>query len=133
MNSVENLVLTEVAKAVRAKFDKADIASEYVRQPSQFPHISIVESDNYVFTEGLDTSDEERYSTNVYEINVYSNKTSGKKTECRKIMGIIDDIMYKLNFVRTAMTPVPNLEDATIYRITARYRAVTDGTTVYRV
>lgn len=132
MNSVESLVLTEIAKAVRAEFENADIASEYVRKPSQFPHISIVESDNYMFTEGLDSSDTERYSTTVYEINVYSNKTSGKKAECKKIMQIIDSIMYRLNFVRTALTPVPNLEDATIYRIIGRYTAVTDGTTVYR-
>ena len=62
MHSVENLVLTEIAKAVRAEFENADIASEYVRKPSQFPHISIVESDNYMFTEGLDSSDTERYS-----------------------------------------------------------------------
>lgn len=133
MYNVESLVLTDIAKVLREEFDTIDIASEYVRQPSKFPHVSIVESDNYMLMEALDSSDKERYSAVMYEVNVYSNKTSGKKAECRKIMGIIDNMMYDMNFIRTALTPVPNMEDATIYRMTARYQAVTNGTTMFRI
>lgn len=81
----------------------------------------------------LDTSESEKYSTVMYEVNVYSNKASGKKSEARAILKLIDGMMYDLNFTRIATTPVPNLEDSTIYRITARYRAETDGTTMYRI
>ena len=70
--------------------------------------------------------------TLMYEINIYSNKTTGKKAQCRNIMKVVDDLMYRRNFIRTAMSPVPNLENATIYRIVARYQAETDGTNLYR-
>ena len=68
----------------------------------------------------------------MFEINVYSNKAEGKKTECKAIMKIIDDVLFSMNFKRQALTPVPNLEDATTYRLVARYRAMTDGTYFYR-
>lgn len=133
MNDIENQVFTPIAQAVRAEFPGAFVTGEYVRAPSNFPHISITESDNYMTTQHLDSSGTERLSTVMYEINVYSNRASGKKSEARAIMQLIDGMMYDLNFIRIAMVPVPNLEDATIYRLTARYRAETDGTRIYRV
>lgn len=133
MIDVESLIITPIAKAVRTEYESAFVTSEYVKAPTQFPHISIIESDNYMTIAHLDSADTERFATIMYEVNVYSNKTSGKKSECRKIMNLIDSMMYSMNFTRTALTPVPNLEDASIYRLTARYRAETDGKTIYRI
>lgn len=132
MIDCENEVYTRLAKVLREKFPKIDIASEYVKSPSSFPHVSITQSDSYVPTELQDSGMKENMAVVMFEINVYSNKTEGKKTECKKIVRTIDDELYSMNFRRTAMTPVPNLEDATIYRITARYRVATDGKYFYR-
>lgn len=132
MINIEAEVFSPIYDAVTTAYPTAFVTSEYVRDPASFPHVSIVETDNYMTPGRLDTSDYERYSTITYEINVYSNKTSGKKSECRDIMMMIDRMMYDHNFVRLSMTPVPNLEDATIYRIVARYRAETDGARLYR-
>lgn len=79
-----------------------------------------------------DTSGKEAMSLVMFEINVYSNKSEGKKTECKSIAKAIDEKMFSMNFRRLAFTPVPNLEDATIYRIIARYSAATDGENFYR-
>ena len=68
----------------------------------------------------------------MYEVNVYSDKAGGKKSVCRKIMRFVDDLMCAKNFRRISLSPVPNLENATIYRLVARYKAETDGTTLYR-
>ena len=133
MNDIENQVYTPIAQEVRSRFSNAFVTGEYIKAPSKFPHISIVEVDNYTSYRHMDTAATEAYSTVMYEVNVYSNKTAGKKTECRQIMELIDSMMYARNFTRLSLTPVPNLEDATIYRITARYRAETDGTNIYRV
>lgn len=132
MIDCENEVYTRLAKVLREKFPKIDIASEYVKSPSSFPHVSITQGDSYVPTELQDSGMKENMAVVMFEINVYSNKTEGKKTECKKIVRTIDDELYSMNFRRTAMTPVPNLEDATIYRITARYRVATDGKYFYR-
>ena len=132
MIDIESLPFTPIAQAVREQFN-AYVTGEYVKSPSKFPHVSIVESDNYITLSHRDTGVSEKYSTIMYEVNVYSNKTSGKKSECRAILALIDSMMYERNFTRIAMTPVPNMEDATIYRLTARYRAETDGTNIYRI
>lgn len=121
-----------IADKIREEFPGSYVTGEYVRQPSQFPHVSIVEIDNYMTQSRLDSSNREKYSTVVYEVNVYSNKIDDKKQECRSIMMLIDGMMYDLNFKRLSMAPIPNMEDATIYRIVARYRAETDGTRMFR-
>ena len=76
MKDIENQVFTPIAQAIRAAYSGAFVTGEYVRAPSRFPHVSIVESDNYTSAQRLDTAGEEKYSTVMYEVNVYSNKTS---------------------------------------------------------
>lgn len=132
MVDIESQIFTALAEEIRKKFKGAMVSGEYVAAPSKFPYVSIVEQDNYISPENMDTSDEERFASVLYEVNVYSNKVSGKKTECRKIMELVDRMLYRMNFTRISMTPVPNMENATIYRLVARYTAKTDGNTIYR-
>lgn len=132
MIDCENEVFTKVATALREEFSDIDIASEYVQSPSTFPHVSITQTDSYAVDGMQDSSLRENLTEVTFETDVYSNKTEGKKTECKTILQLIDNTFYSMNFRRIAMTPVPNMEDATIYRITARYRARTDGTHFYR-
>ena len=131
MFNIENILFTEIATELRSQFSGIKVSGEYVKSPAGFPFVSIVESDNYM--SHLDNSGTEKYSTVMYEINVYSNKTSGKKAEARSIISVIDEMMYARNFTRLSMSPAPNLEDSTIYRITARYRAETDGDRLFRI
>lgn len=132
MKDVESKVYTPIAVALRDAFSGISVTGEYVKAPSSFPHASIVEMDNYMSDDRLDTGDTEKFSTLMYEVNVYSNKASGKKTECKEIMKVIDELMYQMNFKRLSLAPVPNMDDATIYRMTARYRVETDGENFYR-
>lgn len=130
MIDCENEVYTRIARVLREKFPGINIAGEYVKAPSSFPHVSITQSDNSAVSEKMTGSAE--MAQVMFEINVYSNKTDGKKTECKMIAKVIDNVFFGMNFKRLALTPVPNLEDATIYRIVARYRAMTDGQFFYR-
>ena len=131
MIDCENEVYTKIARKLREAFPDIHVSGEYIRAPSSFPHVSIMMNDNAVISERLDSSS---YETDLmmFEINVYSNKTNGRKSECKTIMKIIDNAMFSMNFRRIALTPVPNLENATIYRMTARYRGASDGTFFYR-
>lgn len=95
MIDVENQIYTPIAEALREAFPGIDTSGEYVKAPSAFPHVSIVEQDNYPTLTHLSTSDSEEYATIMYEVNVYSNKSSGKKAQCRSIMKVIDDLMYR--------------------------------------
>ena len=53
--------------------------------------MSITQSDCYIPTEWQDSSMKENMVIAMFEINVYSNKAEGKKTECKKI---IKDMPY---------------------------------------
>lgn len=132
MIDIENEVYTQLADAIREQYPNTLVSGEYVNAPTQFPYVSIVEVDNYSAEKHMDNGDTEKYATITYEVNVYVNNIKGKKKICRRIMCIVDAMMLSLNFTRLSLTPVPNLENATIYRIVGRYRAETDGNTIYR-
>lgn len=132
MIDIEATLFTEIATALRKEFTGIYVTGEYVNAPAKFPFVSIVEADNYTDSRFLDTADQERYARLMYEVNVYSNKEGTKKSECRKILNFIDKMLYGMDFTRISMNPVPNLEDAKIYRLNARYEVVSDGETTYR-
>ena len=123
MIDIENQVFDRVAKRVRKQFPKIFFTGEYVKSPSSFPAGSLMEMDNSIRESTVDSGSNENHANVMYEVNVYSNKTNGKKSECKKIIALIDEEMTAMGFVRSTLTPVPNEYDSTIYRMVARYRA----------
>lgn len=123
MIDIENEVFDRVAKRVREQFPNIFIVGEYVKSPSSFPAVSLMEMDNSYRDDTADSGSNENHVNVMYEINVYSNKTTGKKSECKAIVALIDQEMTAMGFVRSTLTPVPNEYDSTIYRMVGRYRA----------
>ena len=133
MIDIENQVFDRVAKRVREQFPDIFMVGEYVKSPPSFPAASLVEMDNSIRDTTSDSGSNENHANVMYEANVYSNKTTGKKSECKKIMALIDTEMTAMGFVRVTLTPVPNEYDSTIYRMVARYRAaVSTDHKIYR-
>lgn len=133
MIDIENEIFTDIANAVEAQMPEASLSSEYVKAPPKFPHGSVVEVDNAVLLRTRSSSSNENHATVMYEVNVYSNKKIGKKAECRKLFGIIDERFIQMGFTRTMMNVIPDLYDATIYRMVGRYQAVVSSNhTIYR-
>ena len=124
MINIESEVFSIVAKAIRAEYPKAYVVGEYVKSPSKFPCVSIVEVDNTMYDRTQSSGSLENHADVMYEVNVYSNKTSGKKSECKDIASLIDNEFAALGFSRTMLQPIPNMDDATIYRMTGRYRGI---------
>ena len=124
MIDIETEVFNIVSKKVRKEYPKVYMTGEYVKSPPSFPCISLIEVDNQIYRNTRTTECIENHVQVLYEVNVYSNKTSGKKAECKAIISLIDKEMEALGFTRTSMNPVPNEEEATVYRIVARYRAI---------
>lgn len=119
-------------KAVQ-KYPHLFMTGEYVKSPPSFPCASLVESDNAAYQRTQSSDSVENHAEVMFELNVFSNKTKGRKAECREIMVFLDGIMGSLGFTRTMMNLVPNLNDATIYRMVARYKAVVStNKTIYR-
>jgi hypothetical protein len=131
MINKENEVFTRVREAIVAEFPNADVDSSYQPVPSKFPHVSLYMSDTYVPNDAMDSSLEPEYMVSTFEVNVYSNASSGKKQEAKKIMGIIFNTMYEMNFRMIVCSPVPNLNDSSIYRQTARFEGMADSNNFY--
>ena len=133
MIDVETEVFNIVSSKVREKYPTIFMTGEYVKSPSSFPCVSLIEVDNQIYRNTRSTDCIENHAQVLYEVNVYSNKKSGKKTECKEIISFIDEQLQSLGFTRTLMNPVPNEEDATIYRMVGRYRAiVSKNNVIYR-
>ena len=133
MIDIESQVFDRVAKRVREQFPDIFMAGEYVSSPASFPAASFVEMDNAARESTVDSGSNENHANVMYEVNVYSNKTVGKKSECKQIMALIDAEMTAMGFVRSTLTPVPNEYDSTIYRMVGRYKAaVSSDHKIYR-
>ena len=133
MVNIENEVFDRVVKRVREQFPNIFMVGEYVKSPSSFPAVSLVEMDNSIRESTIDSGSNENHANVMYEVNVYSNKTTGKKSECKAIIALIDTEMTEMGFVRSTLTPVPNEYDSTIYRMVGRYRAaVSTDNKIYR-
>lgn len=133
MIDIESQVFDRVATRVRGQFPDIFMVGEYVSSPPSFPAASLVEMDNSTRETTIDSGSNENHANVMYEVNVYSNKTTGKKSECKAIMALIDEEMTAMGFVRSTLTPVPNEYDSTIYRMVGRYRAaVSTDHKIYR-
>ena len=133
MINIENEIFTIVANAVRSVYPDIYMVGEYVKIPSKFPCVSLIEMDNSVYDKTQTTDKLENHVSVMYELDVYSNKTSGKKSECKDIVALVDKEMSALGFSRTMLQPIPNLDDATIYRMKGRYMAVvSENKTIFR-
>lgn len=123
MINVENIVFNTVANALRDEFSNIFVSGENIAAPSSFPAATIVEMDNSVYEWSIDSSSPENHAVLMYQVDAYSNKTSGRKAETKKIISNIDSTMLELGFVRISCSPMVNI-DSSIYRMVARYRAV---------
>lgn len=133
MIDAELEIFAEISAKVRAKYPKIFMTGEYVSAPSSFPCVSLVEVDNATFRSTQTQNGQENHAAVTYELNVYSNKKTGKKAECKEIAAFIDELLMGRNFTRMLLEPIPNTQDATIYRMLGRYRAVIDKNhTIYR-
>lgn len=124
MIDIESELFSAIASHVRVKYPKIYVTGEYIKSPPSFPCVSIVEVDNQVLRSTRTNTCLENHVQVLYEVNVYSNKTNGKKSECKSILSSVDSKMQEIGFTRVFSNPIPNHDEIHIYRMVARYRAI---------
>lgn len=133
MIDIEPDVIDEVSAALSERYGE-DFALNDVTllAPPVLPCACIECIDNIVLKKTQDTGSGENHAEVVFDVNAYSNKVSGKKRECKEIIGVIDGVLIRLGFTRLTLKPI-TLDDATKYRLFARYTAVVSkDKTIYR-
>lgn len=124
---VMTYVMSQVSGLTEDNFD-----SDYVNEPSTFPHIYIVQAGSRTDIDGQDDRFQENRAFLDYEVTVYSNKAGEKRSECRVITGHIDDYMQRMNFSRESSAFVPNMANNSIARLVSRYTVLADNNNFYR-
>ena len=133
MIDLESPLLTEIAGVLRSTYKGITVYGEYVPAPAGFPSVSFVEMDNATYLPARTNRPVEQYAEVMYEVNVYSNLSRGKKDQAKAIMDTIDTMLQQYGFERITVQPIQNMNDATIYRMVGRYRAVvSDDLIIYR-
>ena len=132
MKDCENELFTIIATALRTEFPEIFVTGEAISAPSKFPCVAFYEDDNYISREDMDSADHEVMATLRYRCDVYSNKSSGKKSEVKAIQAVIEPILYLKNFTRFSKTPLNDMGDK-IYHSVGTYRVKTDGVGFYRI
>lgn len=128
MIDIENLIFNRIATILRSNYSPISVYGEFVRAPAIFPCVTIEEKDN--FTYERTQTDTENHVSVMYEVNVYSNLTKRKKSQCKAIFGLIDNEMQLMGFTRVMVDTFP---DEDIYRMIGRFRAVvSNGHKIYR-
>jgi len=123
---VESFLFNQIAGILRFQYN-VYVSGEYVDSPAKFPAVTIVEINNGVFQKMRTAAPNlENAVSLTYEVNVYTNSIGYKKSEAKKILETIDNEFSNMGFTRTMCNPVSNLQDATIYRIVARYEGIAD-------
>lgn len=114
--------------------------TSFVDRPATFPCVYMEQTNSYPINQT--NGDKENYAVLTYQFDIYSNKTNGRKQECKKIANVIDEMMFKCNFNRVSMihnfnpsegTVYTNdVHDENIYRFILRYEGIASDTHFYR-
>ncbi len=125
MIDIETILYADLVDDLRARYPGISVSGEATKAPADFPAVTIVEADNSVY-QRMRTTHIENAVRLMYEVNIFTNTIGYRKSEAKDILETIDGEFSRLGFTRTACTPVSNLQDASIYRILARYEAIAD-------
>lgn len=125
MIDIESAVYTTVHDAIKTAFPDCYVSDVPPEKDAVFPFVVIREDSNRTYSRTQDNALTEHHAVVVYEISVYSNKQTGRKQECKRILNVADNAMQEMLFTRVQKHELPTI-DRTIMRLFARYEAVVE-------
>ena len=121
MIDIENKVYTEVRNALKSFNSSVSVSGTYTDTPSQFPHVSVEETDSSSVASAISTTDREYAANLTYTVNIYTN-TKTAKADAKALAAVINDTFSAMGFNRSMKQELPNI-DRTIYRLLLRFQA----------
>ena len=123
---VFNEVYTKARAAVLSVYANAFVTSTYTPTPSKFPAVFVREVGSFTPTRYISLANTESVKEMTLEVQVFSNKTSGAKTEADSILSAVETALKAQYFYLISSAPVENA-DSTVYRLAARFRRIIGG------
>jgi len=122
--SIENEVIDTVTKAIRAVYSTVKIYDDYPDITDTLPCVTINQAEDSTYQPSMTSGNTENHILVAFDINIYTNKSEGKKQEAKAIANTIKTSMSGMGFIRTFNSPLPNPNDISIYRRNMKYSAV---------
>ena len=126
MIDIEFDVFDAVADELRLQYPGIWVSGLAADLPSRYPAVTLVQRDSSIALEYSSVQSPEMATSVMFQADVYSNQIGGAKVEAKRILATVDDVMTRLGFARLSAAPVDNLQDGSIYRLTARWEALVD-------
>jgi hypothetical protein len=123
----ETIIFNRIAERLLIEYDNIFVSSEYVAVPPSFPAVSIEISDSYPEKNGITLGFDDEQERFMITVNAYSDLAEGKTEQVKSIMKTVTAEMKQMYFTKTTQIPVPNAQDRSIYRETARYTRIIGG------
>lgn len=124
MIDYENKIFAIVYQAVRDYDSDIYVTKEKSVAPPSFPAVYVEQTDSYNPPEyAMVSSYEEVAARVVTTVEVYSNKTSGKRQEAKSILTVVDNALRRNGFRRTTQNylDLTDNNNTAIIRLLARY------------
>lgn len=123
MRYSNNAIYTVIRSAVLAELPSANLTQTYIPAPAKFPTVFVREIGRFTpQTAQTVTNTQDVYET-TWEVQIFSNLTSGAKEQAYKLMGVVKDAMRGLYFIETMENPVDNANNK-YYTLIARFRRI---------
>lgn len=126
-----NEIFHWLSERITSEHSNADVKGEYVETPAKLPCVSVEETENLPVY--LDSATNAKYARIRYRVQIFSNRSGGRRAEARAIYKTVDEWMQEHNLICKSMTTTPTVYHASVYQITATYEAIVDANgTIYR-
>ena len=126
MRYTNNAIFTAIRNAVKAEYADANCVQMYTPTPAKFPTVFAREIGHFTPQQAWTLTNAQDISERTWEVQVFSNLSTGSKERAYEILDICKDVMRNLYFIETFEQPIDQ-QDKSIYCLVARFRRVIGG------
>lgn len=126
MRYTNNAIFTAIRNAVKAEYADANCVQMYTPTPAKFPTVFAREIGHFTPQQAWTLTNAQDISERTWEVQVFSNLSTGSKEQAYEILDICKDVMRGLYFLETFEQPIDQ-QDKSIYCLVARFRRVIGG------
>lgn len=126
MRYTNNAIFTAIRNAVKAEYADANCVQMYTPTPAKFPTVFAREIGHFTPQQAWTLTNAQDISERTWEVQVFSNLSTGSKEQAYDILDICKGAMRSLYFLETFEQPIDQ-QDKSIYCLVARFRRVIGG------
>ena len=119
----QNAIFTVIRTAVLNTISTANVTQTYSATPSKFPTVFAREIGHFTPAQTQTLTNQQDVYEATWEVQIFSNLTSGAKEQAYKLMGIVKNALRGLYFIEVSENPI-DTANAKYYTLIARFRRV---------